>query len=234
MLNNRAKARVAYPVVLVLFIAAMVALTGCAQKEVIVETTAAPVETITISEPATLNKDELPTDYPVAIITMQTGEQIVLELYPDFAPNTVNNFISLAESGFYDGLIFHRVINGFMIQGGDPTGTGSGGPGYLIPGEFTLNGFENNLGHIPGVVSMARAQAYDSAGSQFFICHGDASFLDTQYAAFGMVIAGMDAVDRIARVATGAGDRPVTEEAMATVEIIRNDYTFDDVIKVND
>ncbi|MBQ8164741.1 MAG: peptidylprolyl isomerase [Clostridia bacterium] len=135
---------------------------------------------------------------PVVMMEIDNYGKIDIELYPEIAPNTVNNFISLVKSGFYDGVIFHRVITNFMIQGGDPTGTGMGGPGYHIKGEFTENGFKNDLRHVPGVISMARAMDKDSAGSQFFIMHGDAAFLDGQYAAFGKVIEGMDVVNAIA------------------------------------
>ena len=140
-------------------------------------------------------------DKIIATIEMEDGGIIKLELYPDIAPQTVRNFVSLARKGFYDGLTFHRIIPGFMIQGGDPTGTGTGGPGYCIKGEFAINGFENDLKHTRGVISMARLnKPYDSAGSQFFIMHADAPHLDGAYAAFGMVIEGMDVVDRIASV----------------------------------
>ena len=140
---------------------------------------------------------------PIVTITMENGDVIKAELYPEIAPNTVNNFISLISKGYYDGLIFHRVINGFMIQGGCPDGTGMGGPGYCIPGEFAQNGVANDLKHTPGVLSMARAMAPDSAGSQFFIMHEDAPHLDAQYAAFGKVTEGMDVVDKIAGTRTG-------------------------------
>ena len=141
------------------------------------------------------------------------------ELYPEVAPNTVNNFISLVKKGFYDGIIFHRVIEGFMIQGGDPEGTGMGGPGYSIQGEFNYNGFANDLKHTPGVLSMARAMDPDSAGSQFFIMHEAAPHLDGQYAAFGKIIEGMDVVDAIATTKTGAMDRPVNEQKMKKVTV---------------
>ena len=140
---------------------------------------------------------------PIVTIEMEDGGKIVAELYPEMAPISVNNFISLVKKGFYDGLIFHRVISGFMIQGGDPQGVGIGGPGYCIKGEFSANGVKNPLSHKRGVLSMARAQAMDSAGSQFFIMHADGEFLDGQYAAFGMVTEGMDVVDRIAATKTG-------------------------------
>lgn len=157
---------------------------------------------------------------PNVTIIMQDGGEIVLELYPDKAPNTVNNFLSLAASGFYDGLIFHRVISGFMIQGGDPSGNGTGGPGYTIKGEFSLNGFKSNdIKHARGVISMARAMSPDSAGSQFFIMHANASYLDGQYAAFGRVISGMDVVDRIASVATDFNDRPRVPQTIKCMRV---------------
>lgn len=157
---------------------------------------------------------------PVATITMENGKTIKLELYPEKAPNTVNNFISLANSGFYDDLIFHRVIKGFMIQGGDPAGVGTGGPGYTIKGEFALNGFKaNDIKHLRGVISMARTFRPDSAGSQFFIMHANASSLDGQYAAFGKVIEGMETVDEIASTATDYNDRPKTEQKMRSVRV---------------
>ena len=157
---------------------------------------------------------------PVVTITMADGGVIKAELYPDIAPNTVNNFISLVKKGYYDGLIFHRVIAGFMIQGGCPQGTGMGGPGYRIKGEFAANGFyKNDLKHKRGVLSMARAMAPNSAGSQFFIMHENAPHLDGQYAGFGMVIEGMDVVDKIASVKTDFSDRPREEQRMASVTV---------------
>lgn len=158
---------------------------------------------------------------PIVTIEMENGAIIRAELYPETAPITVENFVSLVKKGFYDGLIFHRVIEGFMIQGGDPTGTGMGGPGYSIKGEFRANGVENNLRHERGVLSMARSMAPDSAGSQFFIMHRNAPHLDGQYAAFGKVIEGIEAVDEIAATQTGRQDRPVSEQKMkkVTVEI---------------
>lgn len=157
---------------------------------------------------------------PVATITMENGDIIKLELYPEKAPNTVNNFISLANSGFYDGLIFHRVIKGFMIQGGDPAGVGTGGPGYCIDGEFALNGFKkNDVKHLRGVISMARAMNPDSAGSQFFIMHDNAAYLDGQYAAFGQVTEGIENVDKIASVATDYQDKPKVAQIMKTVRV---------------
>ena len=164
---------------------------------------------------------------PIVTFTMENGSVIKAELYPEIAPNTVANFVHLVESGFYDGLIFHRVIPGFMIQGGDPTGTGMGGPGWRIKGEFARNGVKNDLKHTRGVLSMARSMHPDSAGSQFFIMHEDAPHLDGQYAAFGKVIEGMDAVDAIANTETGAQDRPIREQKIksATVETFGQTYT---------
>ena len=151
---------------------------------------------------------------------MQNGKTMVAELYPEIAPNTVNNFLALASSGFYNGVIFHRVIEGFMIQGGCPNGNGMGGPGYTIKGEFSQNGFTNNFKHTKGVLSMARAMDPNSAGSQFFIMHKDAPHLDGQYAAFGKVVAGMDVVDKIASVPTDWNDKPKTPVKMKTVELL--------------
>jgi len=156
---------------------------------------------------------------PVITITMEDGGIIRAELYPEIAPNTVNNFISLVKKGFYDGVIFHRVIPGFMIQGGDPTGTGMGGPGYSIRGEFAQNGFANELKHTEGVLSMARAMMPDSAGSQFFIMHKNAPHLDGQYAAFGKVTEGMDVVDRIAGAERDFRDKPLEEQRIRTVTV---------------
>ena len=164
--------------------------------------------------------EEIHMSNPIVTITMENGDVMKAELYPDIAPNTVNNFISLVKKGFYDGLIFHRVIEGFMLQGGDPEGTGMGGPGYQIPGEFSSNGFENNLKHTPGVLSMARSMMPDSAGSQFFIMHKTSPHLDGEYAAFGKVIEGMDVVDKIATVSTEYGsDRPYENQVMKTVTV---------------
>ena len=156
---------------------------------------------------------------PIVTITMENGDMIKVELYPDIAPNTVKNFISLINHNFYDGTIFHRVIPGFMIQGGDPDGTGMGGPGYSIKGEFGQNGFKNDLKHSRGVISMARSMFPDSAGSQFFIMHQDAPHLDGAYAAFGKVTDGMDTVDKIAGVATDYSDRPREDQVMKTVTV---------------
>jgi len=161
-------------------------------------------------------------DNPIVTIEMESGKIIKIELYPKVAPNTVNNFISLVNKGFYDGTIFHRIIPGFMIQGGDPDGTGMGGPGYSIAGEFTKNGFENNLKHTPGVISMARTNAPDSAGSQFFLMVADSPHLDGLYAAFGKVSEGMDVVNEIVEIVKDnrdANDRPLTPQVMKKVTV---------------
>ena len=156
---------------------------------------------------------------PIVTITMEDGGVIKAELYPEVAPNTVRNFVSLASKGFYDGVVFHRVIPGFMIQGGDPNGVGTGGPGYQIAGEFTANGFRNDLAHTRGVLSMARAMDPNSAGSQFFIMHKNAPHLDGAYAAFGKVTEGMDVVDRIAMTRCYANDRPMEDQVMKKVTV---------------
>jgi len=163
---------------------------------------------------------------PIITFEMENGKVFKAELYPEIAPNTVNNFISLVTKGFYDGLIFHRVISGFMIQGGDPNGTGMGGPGYSIKGEFRANGFENNLKHTRGVLSMARSMMPNSAGSQFFVMHADYYHLDGQYAAFGKVIEGIEVVDEIAAVRTDYNDRPLSEMKMkkVTAELFGQTY----------
>ena len=163
---------------------------------------------------------------PVVTITMTNGDVMKAELYPEIAPNTVNNFISLVQKGSHDGLIFHRVISGFMIQGGDPQGTGMGGPGYSIKGEFAMNGVRNDLKHTRGVLSMARSMMPNSAGSQFFIMHANAPHLDGQYAAFGKVVEGLDVVDKIASVRTGWQDKPVEEQKIQsmTVELFGETY----------
>ena len=163
---------------------------------------------------------------PIVTMKIKDRGEIRIELYPEIAPNTVNNFISLVKKGFYDGLIFHRVICGFMIQGGDPEGTGMGGPGYKIKGEFASNGFANALKHTPGVISMARSMMPNSAGSQFFIMHKAAPHLDGEYAAFGKVIEGMDVVDAVAGTPTYRDDRPMENQVMekVTVETFGEDY----------
>jgi len=156
---------------------------------------------------------------PIVTFEMENGDVFKAELYPEIAPNTVANFVNLVEEGFYNGLIFHRVIPGFMIQGGDPTGTGMGGPGYCIKGEFAANRIQNNLRHTRGVLSMARSMRPDSAGSQFFVMHANAPHLDGQYAAFGKVIEGIEAVDHVAETETGFQDRPVFDQKMKSVTV---------------
>ena len=156
---------------------------------------------------------------PVVTFTMENGDVFKAELYPDIAPNTVNNFISLISGKFYDGLIFHRVIKGFMIQGGDPDGTGMGGPDYSIRGEFDSNGFKNDLKHSAGVLSMARTMMPDSAGSQFFVMHKDSPHLDGEYAAFGKVTEGMEVVNAIAECETDWNDRPVSEQKLRSITV---------------
>jgi peptidyl-prolyl cis-trans isomerase B (cyclophilin B) len=164
---------------------------------------------------------------PTATFEMEDGKTFTAELYPDIAPNTVANFVTLIQSGFFDGLIFHRVIPGFMIQGGDPTGTGTGGPGYHIKGEFSGNGVPNALKHSRGVLSMARSMSKDSAGSQFFVMHANAPHLDGQYAGFGKVTQGLETIDAIAATRTAAQDRPVTDQRIrkATVDTQGQEYT---------
>ncbi|MEC5425211.1 peptidylprolyl isomerase [Virgibacillus sp. C22-A2] len=165
---------------------------------------------------------------PVVTITMENDDEIIAELYPDIAPNTVANFISLIEDGFYDGLIFHRVIPGFMIQGGDPEGNGTGGPGHAIEGEFSSNRFENDLAHDKGVLSMARSQSPDSAGSQFFIMAENSPHLDGDYAAFGQVVEGIEVVDRIVETERGAADKPLEDQRMKTVTVDTKGYDYPD------
>ncbi|WP_273123158.1 peptidylprolyl isomerase [Bacillus weihaiensis] len=186
-----------------------VLLVGCGGKEEIKSKT----EGANQAQPETIEQN------PIVTMTMENDESIKIELYPMIAPNTVNNFISLAESGFYDGLLFHRVIPNFMIQGGDPNGNGTGGPTYSIKGEFSSNGFENNVKHERGIISMARSQAPDSAGSQFFIMVEDTSSLDGDYAAFGKVIEGMETVDSIVSVKTNDSDKPIEEQKIKEVTV---------------
>lgn len=172
------------------------------------------------------NYAEEVTENPIVTITMENDKKIVIELEPKTAPNTVANFISLVEDGFYDGLIFHRVIPGFMIQGGDPDGTGMGGPDYAIKGEFTSNGFDNTLTHERGVISMARSQDPDSAGSQFFIMTEQATHLDGDYAAFGKVTEGMETVDEIVAADRGNNDKPLEDQKMKTVEVDTKGFDY--------
>lgn len=179
------------------------------------------VENNNESNNTTNNNDE---EKPLVTMTMEDGGEVEIELYPNKAPNTVNNFIALIEDNFYDGLIFHRVIPDFMIQGGDPEGTGMGDPGYSIKGEFSSNDFDNDLKHEPGVLSMARSQDPDSAGSQFFIVTGDGSHLDGEYAAFGKVIDGMDVVEDIEAEETDNNDKPNTDQVIESMSVDLNGY----------
>ncbi len=195
-------------------IACLTLLAGCATNNQS-EPTGAPA-----LEGETENVTEGIEEAVQAVITMESGDKITLELYPDIAPITVENFVNLAKEGFYDGLTFHRIISGFMIQGGDPRGNGTGGPGHTIKGEFLANGVVNNLKHTRGVISMARSQAYDSAGSQFFIMHEDAPYLDGQYAAFGKVTEGIEVVDKIASVQTDMYDAPIEKVVIETIAIV--------------
>ncbi len=200
----------------VIVLTLVLALLGAAGNTVFMNTAADLTGTVSISE----ETNEIVNANPIATITVKgIDTPIIVELYPDCAPDTVANFVSLANSGFYDGLTFHRVIPTFMIQGGCPIGNGTGNPGYSIKGEFQQNGFENNLSHTRGVISMARAQAFDSAGSQFFIMHGDAAYLDGSYAAFGKVISGMETVDLIASVQTNYMDKPLTDQIIKEIRV---------------
>lgn len=165
---------------------------------------------------------------PIVTMTMESGDVMKFELYPDIAPNTVKNFISLIKKGFYDGLIFHRIIKGFMIQGGCPDGIGTGGPGYSIKGEFSDNGFENNLKHEPGVLSMARSMMPNSAGSQFFIMHKTSPHLDGSYAAFGKITEGLDVVDKLANVPTNFNDRPLEDQVIKSVTVDTQGVEYDE------
>jgi len=193
------------------------------------EKPAAPASTEPpVTEPQLLDSDQ----HPVLTIELSNDKVIKVELYPEVAPNTVNNMISLANKGFYDGLIFHRVMPGFMIQGGDPNGNGTGGPGYKIKGEFTKNKFENLLKHKRGVISMARARDFDSAGSQFFIMVTDYPSLDNEYASFGEVIEGMDAVDEIVAQESDANDRPFDPIAMKKVTVDTKKLTFEEPVTI--
>ncbi|MEG0857081.1 MAG: peptidylprolyl isomerase [Romboutsia sp.] len=169
---------------------------------------------------------------PIVTIKMENGKEIKIELYPNIAPNTVNNFISLIDNNYYDGIIFHRVIRGFMIQGGCPNGTGMGGPGYSIKGEFKGNGFDNNLKHEKGVISMARTMMPNSAGSQFFIMHKNSPHLDNEYAGFGKVIEGMDVVDEIANTSVDRGDKPKADQRIKTMTVEKFGVEYPEVEKM--
>jgi peptidyl-prolyl cis-trans isomerase B (cyclophilin B) len=207
---------------LLLFIALLLLISGCGGKNNannLSDATASNSKPASTQEASPMNGVDTSGDNPIVTIEMDSGKTITVELYPKIAPNTVNNFISLVKKGFYDGTIFHRIIPGFMIQGGDPDGTGMGGPGYSIAGEFTSNGFENKLKHTAGVLSMARSQSPDSAGSQFFLMVADAPHLDGAYAAFGKVTEGMDVVNEIVKLPKDANDRPKTPPIMKKVTV---------------
>lgn len=219
-----------------LLLSSMVAialLIGCSDTTTSESSEQTTENTITFEEEQTIFYDNYPevTDNPIATIELSTGERIQIELYPNTAPNTVANFIALAESGFYDGLIFHRIIENFMIQGGDPLGNGLGGPDYSIPGEFESNGFDNDLVHETGVISMARSQSPDSAGSQFFIMHKSATHLDGEYAGFGKVIEGMDVVNKLATTETDQNDAPVEEQQIKTITVDTKGVDYPDPLK---
>jgi peptidyl-prolyl cis-trans isomerase B (cyclophilin B) len=209
---------------LLTLIALLLIATGCGGKEKPNNSTDATATSngsgaVSTQEASPMNGVDTSGDNPIVTIEMDSGKTIKVELYPKIAPNTVNNFISLVKKGFYDGTIFHRIIPGFMIQGGDPDGTGMGGPGYSIAGEFTQNKFKNDLKHTAGVLSMARSQDPNSAGSQFFLMVADAPHLDGAYAAFGKVTEGMDVVNEIVALPTGANDRPKTPPVMKKVTV---------------
>lgn len=209
-----------FTLTLIALISLLLVVTGCGGKEKTnSDASATGNGAASTQEASPMNGADTSGDNPIVTIEMDSGKTIKVELYPKVAPNTVNNFISLVKKGFYDGTIFHRVIPGFMIQGGDPDGTGMGGPGYSISGEFSQNGFDNKLKHTAGVLSMARAQDPNSAGSQFFIMVADATHLDGAYAAFGKVTEGMDVVNEIVSVPTGANDRPKTPPVMKKVTV---------------
>jgi len=211
----------------ILIAAVMVFMVGCSSK-----TSEESIEITEIKgfDPTTVDY----TTVPMATLELESGEVIKVALFPELAPNTVNNFISLSTSGFYDGLIFHRVIPNFMIQGGDPLGNGMGNPGYSIKGDFTSNGFENNLMHIKGVLSMARSKDNDSAGSQFFIMQEDSKNLDGDYASFGYVTEGIEVVDRIVTVETGKRDMPKEPVVIKSITIELNGYSPAEVVKVEE
>lgn len=207
--------------VLILSLMTILVITGCGDKNRTQSSSGADSST-----ESQLNVPDSNASHPVVTIEMDNGKVIKAELYPEVAPNTVHNFISLVEQGFYDGTIFHRVIPGFMIQGGDPEGTGMGGPDYSIAGEFTNNGYHNDLQHTRGILSMARSRDYDSAGSQFFIMVADSPHLNSEYAAFGKVTEGMDVVDEIVSLERDMNDRPNAEPVMkkVTVDTLGVDY----------
>jgi peptidyl-prolyl cis-trans isomerase B (cyclophilin B) len=217
-----------------LLVSSFLIMTGCGVSNTADDTKISntPVPT-QAAEENKLKEDDKVDQNPIVTIEMENGGIIKAELYPKVAPNTVRNFISLINKGFYDGLIFHRVIPGFVIQGGDPNGTGTGGPGYSIKGEFSSNGFKNDLKHSRGVLSMARSAMPDSAGSQFFIMVADSPHLDGQYAAFGKVIEGMAVVDEIVNVETNANDKPLKDQKMKKVTVETFGVTYEEPETLN-
>lgn len=217
-----------------LIVSSFLIITGCGVSNTADDTKISntPVPT-QAAEENKLKEDDKVDQNPIVTIEMENGGIIKAELYPKVAPNTVRNFISLINKGFYDGLIFHRVIPGFVIQGGDPNGTGTGGPGYSIKGEFSSNGFKNDLKHSRGVLSMARSAMPDSAGSQFFIMVADSPHLDGQYAAFGKVIEGMAVVDEIVNVETNANDKPLKDQKMKKVTVETFGVTYEEPETLN-
>ncbi|KZE69917.1 peptidylprolyl isomerase [Paenibacillus polymyxa] len=223
---NRKSIRPWYTLCLLAIMLVLVA--GCGTKATDVE---AASRTNTTTPAATKDKSKA-VSHPIVTIVMNDGKKIKLELYPEVAPNTVNNFISLVQKGAYNGTIFHRVIPGFMIQGGDPQGNGTGGPGYSIKGEFKSNGFNNTLKHTRGVLSMARSADLDSAGSQFFIMVADADYLDGQYAAFGKVTSGMDVVDAIVNSKRDSNDKPIKPATMKKVTVDTLGKKYPEPVKV--
>ncbi len=234
--------KVKLAMILSLVVVLLFSLTACTQNEQNsnqTTTTTEPVETTLAAETTTVEQIDLsavPKGQPIITISTQIGSRLlpdmVLALDPAEAPNTVANFVTLAKEGYYNGLIFHRIINGFMIQGGDPTGSGMGGPDYSIVGEFEANGHSNAISHQRGVISMARSQHPDSAGSQFFICHQDASFLDGEYAAFGKLIGGEAALDELATTATAPDDRPKEDCLIVAITVQLNEYELPEVDKL--
>ncbi len=224
-----------YVVAMLIMLSLVAVLVGCGQNSSSTTTTPDTSNETTSTEVETATEVVPIATTPVATIVVKDYGTIQLELYPEMAPNTVNNFITLANEGFYDGLIFHRVIDGFMIQGGDPEGIGIGGPGYSIAGEFANNGYtQNTLSHEKGVISMARAQNPDSAGSQFFITSEDSTFLDKDYAAFGKVISGLDVVDAIQKTETDRNDKPVDDVVIESITVETNGVSVPSVIKVGE
>lgn len=211
-----------------------IALVGCTNGSKINKDTSTSKESEVLKEDENNDIEELSNEnLPIATMTIKDYGTVKIELYPKVAENTVNNFIYLVNDGFYNGLTFHRVIENFMIQGGDPTGTGTSGPGYSIKGEFSANGLKNSLKHEDGVISMARSSSYDSAGSQFFIMTGTSTHLDGNYAAFGKVIEGLDIIYKIGSVETNSNDKPLEDVVIESITVDTKDVKYDDPIKIN-